>query len=123
MLTWWAAVWRRVLDAVQADAFAYLEAVPERSLDGIFCAQFLEHMEPEAYITLLSQCVEKLAPSGVLAVETPNPECLAMFSQTFFVDPSHVRPIPPAQLRFLFAEVGLGRITTIFFLPPQRDCR
>jgi len=105
------------LDAVQADAFAYLEAVPERSLDGIFCAQFLEHMEPEAYITLLSQCVEKLAPSGVLAVETPNPECLAMFSQTFFVDPSHVRPIPPAQLRFLFAEVGLGRITTHFLSP------
>jgi len=66
---------------------------------------------------LIAQCAKKLAPGGVLAIETPNPECLAIFSQTFYLDPTHVRPIPPGQLRFLFAETGLTRITTHFLSP------
>lgn len=105
------------LDVAQADVFDYLKTVRDDSLDGIFCAQFVEHLEPEVYTTLLSQCAQKLAPSGILAVETPNPECLAIFSQTFYLDPTHVRPIPPAQLRFLFAEAGLTRVSTHFLSP------
>ncbi|MCH8266088.1 MAG: methyltransferase domain-containing protein [Acidobacteria bacterium] len=105
------------LDVVEADAFRYLETVPDGSLDGIFCAQFVEHLEPQAYIRLISRCVAKLAPAGILAVETQNPECLAIFSKTFFLDPTHVRPIPPAQMRFLFAEAGLRKITTHFLSP------
>ncbi|MBI3894567.1 MAG: methyltransferase domain-containing protein [Acidobacteria bacterium] len=105
------------LEVVQADAFDYLRTIPDGSLDGIFCAQFVEHLAPEIYTSLLSQCARKLAPQGILAVETPNPECLAIFSQTFFLDPTHVRPIPPAQLRFLFTEAGLTRITTHFLSP------
>lgn len=105
------------LDVVSADVFAYLSSVSEGSLDGIFCAHFLEHLPPEAYVELISQCVQKLAPSGVLAVETPNPECLAIFSQTFYLDPTHRQPIPPAQLRFLFAESGLTQISTHFLSP------
>ena len=102
------------LSVVQADVFSYLETVPNDSLDGIFCAQFVEHLEPDAYVRLVSQCAEKLAPAGILTVETQNPECLAIFSQTFFLDPTHVRPIPPALLRVLFAEAGLERLTTHF---------
>ena len=105
------------LDAVEADVFRYLETVPDGSLDGIFCAQFVEHLEPQAYIRLVSRCAAKLAASGILAVETQNPECLAVFTKTFFLDPTHVRPIPPAQMRFLFAEAGLTKITTHFLSP------
>jgi O-antigen chain-terminating methyltransferase len=53
----------------------------------------------------------------VLAIETQNPECLAIFSQSFFLDPTHVRPIPAAQLRFVFAEARLEKITTHFLSP------
>ena len=105
------------LNVVQADVFSCLETIPDGSLDGIFCAQFVEHLEPDAYVRLVSQCAEKLAPSGVLAIETPNPECLAIFSRTFFLDPTHVRPIPPALMQVLFAEAGLVRITTHFLSP------
>jgi O-antigen chain-terminating methyltransferase len=105
------------LEAVQADVFAYLDTVPDSSLDGIFSAHFVEHLEPAAYAALLQQCVSKLAPSGILAIETPNPECLAIFSQSFFLDPTHVRPIPAAQLRFLFTDAGLARISTHFLSP------
>ena len=105
------------LDVIQGDVFAHLAGVPDGSLDGIFSAQFVEHLPTEAYASLIAQCARKLAPGGVLAIETPNPECLAIFSQTFYLDPTHVRPIPPGQLRFLFAETGLTRITTHFLSP------
>ncbi|MBI4443116.1 MAG: methyltransferase domain-containing protein [Acidobacteria bacterium] len=105
------------LDVVQSDVFQYLETVPEASLDGIFCAQFVEHLEPGDYMRLVSEAAAKLGPGGVLAMETQNPECLAIFSQSFFLDPTHVRPIPPAQMRLVFAEMGLERITTHFLSP------
>ena len=105
------------LDIVQADVFAYLDTIPNASLDGIFCAQFVEHLEPEAYVRLVTVCGEKLAAAGILAIETQNPECLAIFSQTFFLDPTHVKPIPPPLLRVLFAEAGLERIGTYSLSP------
>jgi hypothetical protein len=69
-------------------------------------------LEPSQYLRLIAQCAAKLAPGGVLALETQNPECLAIFSQSFYLDPTHVRPIPPAQLRFALIEAGLERVTT-----------
>ena len=35
------------LDAETADLFAYLNDLPEASLDGIFCSQVVEHLPPE----------------------------------------------------------------------------
>ena len=105
------------LGVAKADVFAYLASVPDGSLDGIFSAQFVEHLQPETYMSLIAQCARKLGPSGVLAIETPNPECLAIFSQTFYLDPTHVKPIPPGQMRFLFTEAGLTQISTHFLSP------
>ncbi|MBI2817107.1 MAG: class I SAM-dependent methyltransferase [Acidobacteria bacterium] len=100
------------LTVTQADVFDFLKNVPDASLDGIFCAQFVEHLNAEGYIRLLTACGEKLAAGSVLAVETQNPECLAIFSQSFYLDPTHVKPIPPALLRVLLTEAGFDRITT-----------
>lgn len=107
------------LDVVRSDVFDYLRTVPDGSLDGIFCSQFVEHLKPETYIKLIDECARKLMPEGILAMETPNPECLAIFSQTFYLDPTHVGPIPPAQLRFLFLEAGFGNISMHYFSPAE----
>jgi hypothetical protein len=54
----------------------------------------------------------KLRRGGVLALETPNPECLAIFSTHFYLDPTHTRPIPPPQLAFYLEEFGFGKLET-----------
>ncbi len=105
------------LAVTRADVFAFLGKVPNGSLDGIFCSQFVEHLAPEICVRLLAECGRTLAPDGVLAIETQNPECLAIFSQSFYLDPTHVKPIPPALLRVLFQEAGLDRIGTHFLSP------
>ena len=98
------------LDAEQADMFPYLAALPAGSLDGLFCAQVVEHLPPERVPELVRLAAAALAPGGVLAIETPNPECLAIFAVHFFLDPTHVRPVPHPLLAFYFEEAGLGSI-------------
>ena len=45
-----------------------------------------------------------------MAIETPNPECLAIFATHFYLDPTHTRPIPAPLLRFYLEEAGFGSV-------------
>jgi O-antigen chain-terminating methyltransferase len=95
------------LEAEQADLFEYL---PGRKLDGIFCAQVVEHLAPERIPEFVRLAAGALEPHGILAIETPNPECLAIFATHFYIDPTHTRPIPPALMAFYLEEAGFGQI-------------
>ncbi|MBK5293373.1 MAG: class I SAM-dependent methyltransferase [Acidobacteriia bacterium] len=105
------------LQAEEADMFAYLDSLGPQSVDGIFCSQVIEHLPPHRLPGLIQLAFAKLKPGGRLAMETPNPECLAIFSTHFFLDPTHTRPIPPALLAFYFEESGFGQIEIQRFAP------
>jgi O-antigen chain-terminating methyltransferase len=98
------------LDASTADVYAYLGDQAEASLDGIFCSQVVEHLQPDRLPELIRLCATRLATGGVLAIETPNPECLAIFGTHFYLDPTHTRPVPSQLLAFYMEEFGMGRI-------------
>jgi O-antigen chain-terminating methyltransferase len=98
------------LDVQVADVFQSLAGEPDGAFDGIFAAQVVEHMAPAQVAALLKLCASKLRQGGVLALETPNPECLAIFATHFYLDPTHQRPIPPALMTFYFEEYGLGGV-------------
>ena len=98
------------LEAETADAFPYLAALPEGSLDGIFCSQVVEHLPADRLPELIRLCAGRLAPHGVIAIETPNPECLAIFATHFYLDPTHTRPVPHPLLIFYLEEFGVGNI-------------
>jgi O-antigen chain-terminating methyltransferase len=98
------------LDAEVADLYMYLADLPEASLDGIFCSQVVEHLPPERLPEMLKLCSSRLKRNGVIAIETPNPECLAIFATHFYLDPTHHRPVPHPLLAFYLEEFGLGNI-------------
>jgi O-antigen chain-terminating methyltransferase len=98
------------LEAEAADLFAYLADLPEASLDGIFCSQVVEHLAPERLPEMIGLCASRLTRNGVIVIETPNPECLAIFATHFFLDPTHTRPAPGALLAFYLEEFGVGNI-------------
>ncbi|HLK19907.1 MAG TPA: methyltransferase domain-containing protein [Bryobacteraceae bacterium] len=98
------------LPAESADLFAYLRDLPDSSLGGIVCSQVVEHLPPERLPELIRLAHAKLRTGGLLALETPNPECLAIFATHFYLDPTHRHPIPPALLSFYLEEAGFGRI-------------
>jgi O-antigen chain-terminating methyltransferase len=98
------------LDAEKADLFPYLETLPESSLGGIFCSQVIEHIEPARLPEMIRLAVSRLERGGVIAIETPNPECLAIFATHFYLDPTHHRPVPHPLLAFYLEEFGVGNI-------------
>ena len=98
------------LDAERADLFDYLAALPEAALDGIFCAQVVEHLPPERLPEMIKLCASRLSRNGAIAIETPNPECLAIFATHFYLDPTHTRPVPHPLLAFYLEEFGVGNI-------------
>jgi O-antigen chain-terminating methyltransferase len=100
----------KTLDAETADLFVYLENLPEASLDGIFCSQVVEHLPPDRLPEMIRLCASRLERNGALAIETPNPECLAIFATHFYLDPTHQRPVPHPLLAFYLEEFGVGNI-------------
>lgn len=98
------------LDVEQADLFAYLSDLTDASLDGILSSQVVEHLPGNRIPEMIRLCAAKLRRGGLLAIETPNPECLAIFATHFYLDPTHVRPVPSPLLAFYMEENGLGGI-------------
>ena len=98
------------LEAQVADLFAYLDGLDNGALDGIFSAQVVEHLQPDRVPEMIRLAARKLARGGLLAIETPNPACLAIFATHFYLDPTHTRPVPYALLAFYMQECGIGNV-------------
>ncbi len=98
------------LDATQADLFEYLDSADGGDVDGIFCGQVVEHLASARLPEFARLVASRLPRGGLLAVETPNPECLAIFATHFYVDPTHTRPVPPSLMVFYLEEAGFGGI-------------
>ncbi len=98
------------LDAEKADLFEYLAGLSDSSLRGAVCCQVAEHLAPERLPELLRLLHAKTRAGGLIAIETPNPECLAIFATHFYLDPTHRHPIPPALMSFYLEEAGFGRL-------------
>jgi O-antigen chain-terminating methyltransferase len=93
------------LDVVESDALDYLQGLPAGSLDAVFSAQFIEHLDPIRLVELLALAKSRLRPGGTFIAETVNPECFEAL-KTFHVDLTHQRTIYPQVLLYLCREAG-----------------
>jgi 2-polyprenyl-3-methyl-5-hydroxy-6-metoxy-1,4-benzoquinol methylase len=93
----------RGLRVMFANFFSFLAGLPDSSLDGIFTAQVVEHFPFEKILELINLCMQKLKPKGVIVVETININCPIAFAN-FYLDPTHVRPLPPLLLQYMFEQ-------------------
>ena len=74
-------------------------------------------------LALCRTAFEKLAPGGVLILETPNPRSLAVYTNAFYLDPSHVKPVHPLTMQYLLQKEGFKDVQLLFpeqSRPPQR---
>jgi O-antigen chain-terminating methyltransferase len=76
----------------------------------VLCSQVVEHLPPHLLPELVRLLAAKVHPGGWVAIETPNPECLAIFATHFYIDPTHTRPVPASLLCFYLQEAGFGNI-------------
>jgi SAM-dependent methyltransferase len=105
------------LDVIQGDALAYLESLFDASLDGIFAAQFIEHLPPNAIVSFVQLCHRKLKPNGIILLETPNPQCLTTMAWGFYLDFSHLWPCHPEAMRYLLESMRFRDVRLEFSAP------
>lgn len=99
----------RGLNVKTEDAITALRAQPDASLALISAFHLVEHIPFDSVQELISQALRALEPGGILIMETPNPENLVVATSGFYMDPSHLRPIPPMLLEFVVEFAGFAR--------------
>lgn len=101
------------LDIRQGDGIAFLKET-DMQFGGIFAAQLVEHISFEQLQALCLSAYEKLVSGGYLILETPNPTCLAIYTNSFYIDPTHQRPVHPALLTYLLQETGFREVQILY---------
>jgi SAM-dependent methyltransferase/phage shock protein A len=104
----------RDLNAVQADALDYLKSVGTGSQSVVSAFHVVEHISFEQLRQLIDEAQRILIPGGILILETPNPENLVVGTANFYLDPTHLRPLPAKLLSFVAEHAGFGRVKTLF---------
>jgi SAM-dependent methyltransferase len=101
-----------------------LEKLVERrdgSLGGIFSSQVIEHLSPRYLKKLIEVCRQKLAPEGVLVIETVNPLSVFALVQVYYLDLSHRNPIHPQALKFMLEASGFEDVEIKYSAPLERE--
>jgi len=103
-------------EVVEADAVDYLRTLDDGSIAAITSMHLVEHIPHPVLIQLLDEALRVLRPGGVLILETPNPENVLVGSCMFYMDPTHLQPIPPLLLQWVvkargFAEPVIERLS------------
>lgn len=93
------------LDVEEGDALALLEGLPAGRLGAVVAFQVVEHWSPGEIFRFLQEARRVLAGGGVVVAETINSDSLSAL-RAFYLDPTHVRPVPPEALRFLAEAAG-----------------
>ncbi len=112
----------RGLEVERNDAVSYLEQLEDSSLDGVFIDQVVEHLEPAYLVRLIELCHRKMKFGCYLVAETVNPLSFSSFAN-FYIDVTHVRPVHPETLKFLFGAAGFREIEVQFSSPIPDEAR
>ncbi|SHE36547.1 O-antigen chain-terminating methyltransferase [Desulfacinum infernum DSM 9756] len=99
----------RGLNAHIADAVSYLSAEEDEKFVAVTGFHLAEHIEFSQLTELAREALRTLKPSGVMILETPNPENILVGISGFYIDPYHIRPLPSQLLKFLLEYIGFAR--------------
>jgi len=97
------------LNVLLKDALDALKTQADNSITFVTAFHLVEHLLFSQVQELIQQAHRVLVPGGVLILETPNPDNLVVASCNFYLDPSHIKPIPSLLLSFAANYAGFAR--------------
>jgi 2-polyprenyl-3-methyl-5-hydroxy-6-metoxy-1,4-benzoquinol methylase len=109
------------LDCQRGDILETLAEKPDKTLGGLFSSQVIEHLTPSQLKRLIELAYAKLAPGGVIVLETINPASVFALVQIFFLDLSHQKPIHPQTLKFLLESFGFEKVKIQYSRPLEQE--
>jgi len=108
------------LEAHEVDALTHLRQIEAGSVDGLYARHLAEHILPGELVEILRSCRRALAPGAPLVFVTPNPKTLTVGAHTFWLDPQHLRPIPPELFKFYLEVEGFTNVSVRTFEPSEK---
>lgn len=108
------------LKAEQHDALDFLRSVPAQTQMLVSAFHVAEHLPFKDLLDLIGESLRVLKPGGILIIETPNPDNLVVATRTFYLDPTHQRPLPSELLAFAVEHAGFARAKTIGLQEPSK---
>lgn len=102
------------LNVVYGNAIEFVYELDDDTVEAIFAAQLIEHIKITELVRLCNESYKKLKEGGCLILETPNPTCLAIYTNAFYVDPSHNKPVHPKLLEYILQEAGFEDVQIVF---------
>lgn len=102
------------LQASEGDAIQFLCNQKENSIDGIFAAQLIEHIPAGKILELCRESYRVMKPGSYIVLETPNPMCLSVYMNSFYLDPSHKNPVHPHLMEYFMQECGFRNVQVVY---------
>jgi len=91
----------RGFEAYCEDLSDFFERTPSGSVAAITMLHVIEHLPFGLLLKTFSEIYRVLEPGGVFVAETPNSLNLTVGASTFWIDPTHQRPLHPEVIQFL----------------------
>ncbi|MGB3478733.1 MAG: class I SAM-dependent methyltransferase [bacterium] len=105
------------LEVQKIDALTHLNSIEDKSIDGIFMGQVIEHLPPEVSHDVLKLCYQKLQYGAHIVIVTPNILNMTVSTNLFYMDPTHVTHVHPEVIKFLLRSCGYRDIQEQFYQP------
>lgn len=112
---------QRGKEAVCADALDFLEDT-DRTFAAMTALQVVEHLDLGALHRLLKLAYDRLAPGGLLILETINPHNPWTLA-SFYMDETHRRFLPPELIAYIAGLYGFGDLRLWLLSPMPRGLR
>ena len=103
--------------AIQSDALSYVESLRDESIDGIFMAHVIEHMDHAYIAKLIKAFSKKLIRGSSVVIITPNITNVIVSASLFYIDPTHVTHIHPDYIDYLLSDNGFEVASREYYQP------
>lgn len=97
-------------DVQEAEAISQLRTMEGDSITAVTGMHIVEHIPFDSVIALFDEIFRVLKPGGVAVFETPNPENFDVAACWFYMDPTHLHPLPPPLLEYTARSRGFGAV-------------
>ncbi len=101
----------------QGDLLGHLRSLPDGSLGAVTLFQVLEHLPFMMVIDVIREVRRVLVSGGIMLAEVPNAKNARVASGTFWIDPTHNKPLYPDFLEFLAEMAGFSEVQGLYVNP------
>jgi len=105
------------LNVVEDEAISYLKTTRDNSIGAVTGFHLIEHYDFGFLVELIKESYRVLKNEGLVIFETPDPGNVLVGSHTFYLDPTHNKPLPSLLLKLLLEAHGFGDISIMNLHP------